>query len=222
MRGRGSYMKDRTLTVKGTGHASLPPDYIEISLYLEAKAEQYDQVIQLSEIKLEQLRHCLQQVGISKSDLKTTNFTLDTDYEQVKDEQGNYVRVFRGYVVRHHLKLGFHLDNEKLAIIIQAISTCPAHPEFSIQYQLKDQIELKSLVLEEAVKNATHLAKVLADEAKVTLGPIQMINYDTMDISYQPREVMYNEINDYSVALMDLQPEDISATDTVTMVWELV
>ena len=49
-----------------------------------------------------------------------------------------------------------------------------------------------------------------------------MINYDTMDISYQPREVMYNEINDYSVALMDLQPEDISATDTVTMVWELV
>lgn len=46
-------MKQRTITVKGTGQASLPPDYIEIPLYLESRDEQYDQAIELASQKLE-------------------------------------------------------------------------------------------------------------------------------------------------------------------------
>lgn len=215
-------MKERTLTVKATGQASLPPDSIEISLVLEVKAEQYEEVIQRSKIKLEQLRYCLQQVGVSQSDLKTATFTVDSDYEQVKDEQGNYVQVFRGYVVRHYLKLDFIFDYEQLARIIQAISTCPAHPEFSIHYQLNDELKLTSLALEEAVKHATHLAKGLAAKANVTLGAIQQIDYDAVNHTYQPRQLMSNEIKDYTAALMNLEPEEIKLTETVTIIWALV
>ena len=92
-------MKQRPITVKGTGQASLPPDYIEIPLYLESRDEQYDQAIELASQKLEELQHCLEEIGFKKEDLKTSSFTVDTDYEQVTDEEGNYVRVFRGYIV---------------------------------------------------------------------------------------------------------------------------
>ena len=126
-------MKQRTITVKGTGQASLPPDYIEIPLYLESRDEQYDQAIELASQKLEELQHCLEGIGFKKEDLKTSSFTVDTDYEQVKDEEGNYVRVFRGYIVRHRLTFGFDFNHEKLGDVIQVISNCPAHPELSIQ-----------------------------------------------------------------------------------------
>ena len=221
MKGRGFKMSHRLLTVKGSGQASLPPDYIEISLFLEAKAEQYEEVVLIAQTKLEQLRECLKAVGISTTDLKTTSFNLDTDYEQVKDENGNYVQVFRGYVIRHRLKLGFPLDNKKLGIVVQAISHCPSYAEFSIKYLLKDQNQLKALMLADAVKQATNQAQVLAKSANVTLGPIQTIDYGTVDLPFQPREIMYNELDNYSVALMDLQPEDITATETVTIVWEI-
>lgn len=215
-------MRNRTLTVKGVGQASLPPDYIEIPLYLETRDEQYDQAIELANRKLEELRTCLESVGFTKEDLKTTSFNVDTDYEQVKDEEGNYVRVFRGYVVRHRLKFGFDFDNERLGEVIQVISDCPAHPEFSIQYQLKNESELKSLILQDAVKNATEQANVLALAAGVTLGPIEAIEYDWMNVTYQPRQLMLSESTDYSMAMMDLQPEDIRDTDYVTVVWELI
>lgn len=215
-------MQQRTITVKGTGQASLPPDYIEIPLYLESRDEQYDQAIELASQKLEELQHCLEEIGFKKEDLKTSSFTVDTDYEQVKDEEGNYVRVFRGYIVRHRLTFGFDFNHEKLGDVIQVISNCPAHPEFSIQYQLKHESALKSLILQDAVKQATEQANVLAQAAGVTLGPIQVIDYDWSTISYQPRELLLSESANYSMAMMDLQPQDISATDYVTIVWELI
>ena len=58
--------------------------------------------------------------------------------------------------------------------------------------------------------------------AGVTLGPIQVIDYDWSTISYQPRELLLSESANYSMAMMDLQPQDISATDYVTIVWELI
>lgn len=215
-------MNQRTITVKGTGKASLPPDYIEIPLYLESRDEQYEQAIELASQKLEELQQCLEGIGFKKEDLKTSSFTVDTDYEQVKDEEGNYVRVFRGYIVRHHLSIGFDFNTEKLGEVIQIISDCKAHPEFSIQYQLKSEAALTSLILEDAVKQATRQANVLAQAAGVTLGPIQAIEYDFSTLSYQPRELLLNESANYSMAMMDLQPQDISATDYVTIVWELI
>ena len=140
----------------------------------------------------------------------------------MKDEEGNYVRVFRGYIVRHRLTFGFDFNHEKLGEVIQVISNCPAHPEFSIQYQLKNESALKSLILQDAVKQATEQANVLAQAAGVTLGPIQVIDYDWSTISYQPRELLLSESANYSMAMMDLQPQDISATDYVTIVWELI
>ena len=215
-------MRNRTITVKGLGQASLPPDYIEIPLYLETKDEVYTRAIELANTKFEQLQTCLNQVGFENVDLKTISFNVDTDYEQVKNEAGEYVSVFRGYVIRHRLKIGFDFNQQKLGEVIEVLSKCPARPEFSIQYQLKSEAKLKSLILQDAVKNATEQANVLADAAGVDLGPVQAIDYDWVNDPYQPQELMLNENLDYSVDMMNLQPEDIKASYYVTLIWELL
>lgn len=215
-------MGKRLMTVKGVGKASLPPDTIQINLYLESRAETYDKTLELASTQLEQLRMCLAKEGFTKSDLVTTQFSVDTDYESVKNEEGDYIRVFKGYIVRNYLKITFPLNNARLGRIIETLSHCDAHPEFSIHYLLKDEQELKSLLLKDAVQNATQNAQTLALAGGITLGEIISIQYDWTDIQYITREFNLTEAVSYSAAQIDLQPDEISASDSVTITWEIV
>lgn len=214
-------MNQRTLTVKGTGQASLPPDTIQLDFYLESRAETYEETIELAGTRLEQLRSCLESVGFEKSDLVTTNFSIDTDYESIKNEAGDYIRVFKGYIVRHYLKLSFPIDTNRLARILEQLSTCEANPEVSIHFLLKDDTKLKELLLEDAVKDATQKANILAHAAGVRLDDILSISYDWTDIQYKNRDLMLTEAVAYSAAAIDIEPDMISASDTVTMIWEI-
>ena len=168
-------MEQRTLTVKGTGQASLPPDTIQLDFDLESKAENYDETINLAGTRLEQLRSCLANVGFSKSDLVTTNFSVNTDYESVKNEEGEYIRVFKGYSVRNNLKLSFPIDTHRLAMILEQLSACEANPELSIHFLLTDDTKLKELLLQDAVADATQKANILALAAGVRLDDILAI-----------------------------------------------
>jgi hypothetical protein len=214
-------VEERTLTVKGTGQASLPPDTIQLDFDLESKAENYDETINLAGTRLEQLRSCLANVGFSKSDLVTTNFSVNTDYESVKNEEGEYIRVFKGYSVRNNLKLSFPIDTHRLAMILEQLSACEANPELSIHFLLTDDTKLKELLLQDAVADATQKANILALAAGVRLDDILAITYDWSNIVYRNREMMLEESVAYSAAAIDIQPDNVSASDTVTIVWEI-
>ena len=214
-------MGKRFMTVKGVGKASLAPDTIQIDFTLEARAESYDQTINYATQQLEELRNCLSQLGFMKSDLVTTQFLVDTDYESVKNEEGEYIRVFKGYIVRNNLKLSFPLDNKRLGCLLEQLSQCEAHPEFTIRYLLKNDQELKALIIQNAVQHAINNAQILAASSEVLLGEIISIEYDWSTIAYQTREFNLTEASSYSVAQIDLQPDLITASDSVTITWKL-
>lgn len=52
---------------------------------------------------LEQLRAVLTAIGFAKDDLKNADFRVGTEYESVRDADGNCRQVFAGYCVRHQL-----------------------------------------------------------------------------------------------------------------------
>ncbi len=209
------------MTVKGVGEASLAPDTIQIDFNLEVHAESYDQTINYAAQQLQELRNCLSPLGFTKEDLVTTQFLVDTDYESVKNEEGEYIRVFKGYTVRNNLKLSFPFDNKRLGCLLDQISQCEAHPEFSIRYRLKNDQELKALIIQKAVQNAIQNAQLLATASDVLLGEIISIEYDWSTITYQTREFNLTEASSYSVAQIDLQPDLITASDSVTITWKL-
>lgn len=214
-------MGKRLVTVRGTGEASLAPDTIQINLTLEARAEVYEEAIQLAATQLEELRLCLAKEGFTKSDLITTQFSVNTDYENVKNEAGEFIRVFKGYIVRNQLTLAFPINNERLGRVLRTLSQCESHPEFSIQYLLKDDQELQALVLKDAVNNAKQNAQTLARASGITLGEIVSIQYDWSNIQFKNREFVLTEAVNYSVAQIDLQPDNITASANVTIVWEI-
>lgn len=214
---------DRVITVKGRGNVSAPPDWIKITMSLEAEDIDYHKTMDMAAMQLKELRSCLLEYGFKKQDIKTASFNIDTSYENIKDSQGNYKRIFKGYRCSQKLYIGFEADNKKLSKILFALSYCEARPEFSIKYQIKDQKSLKEEMLKNAILDAKEKSKVIAEAAGVEIGHIIRIDYDWGEIRFQREEFDYLKEASFepSIASIDIEPDNIEASDTVSVVWEI-
>lgn len=114
----------RTITVKGIGKASAKPDYVVFSMTLESKHKDYDKAMDMAADHIQQLNETLCGIGFEKGSVKTTNFSVRTDYDRVKDRNGNYQNVFCGYEVTHNLKLAFGFDMGRLSLALSANLKC--------------------------------------------------------------------------------------------------
>ena len=210
----GGVMK--TITVKGIGKVSAKPNLIVVSLNLESEDKDYEKTMNLSAEKIDSLNKSLAQIGFSKDELKTTNFNVRTRYENVRDANGVYKNVFKGYVCSHNLKVEFDFDMQQLA-----------KPELSISFTVKDPTKISQELLKSAAKNAKEKAKILCSASNVKLGDLVSIDYNWGEID------VYSN-TDYKVEAkclmnsgaglsnIDIQPDDVSVSDTATFVWEIV
>lgn len=217
---------DRTITVKGTGHVSVKPDLIVVSMTLETENRDYGKTMEFAAGKIELLNNSLEKIGFEKKSVKTTNFNVRTDYENVRDNKGNYKSVFKGYVCRHNLKVEFGFDTGLLAKVLSAVSECMAAPELSIAFTVKDPSFISEELLKSAAKNAKEKAEILTLASGVKLGELTSIDYNFGEIN------VYSD-TDYKVGSrmmkaeaclnsVDVEPDDISVSDSATFVWEIL
>ena len=206
----------RTITVKGTGNVSARPDYIILSLNIEANSKNYDLAMSEAAERIEKLQGVAVRVGYRKEDLKTTSFDVQTRYENVKDRQGNYKREFAGYACSYRLKLAFDFDSKQLAKVISAIADCGAQPELSIAFTVKNPARVSEELLINATENARAKAEILckASGSTLVLNVFSRTSYDVEDC-IQPLMAMSK------CAAPEIEPVDIDVTDTVAFTWEI-
>lgn len=168
----------RTITVKGMGRVTTAPDYVVISMSLEAHEKNYEATMGLAANKIEQLNASLVEIGFEKKSVKTTSFNVRTDYDRVKDKNGNYSSVFNGYICNHRLKVEFDFDTKRLARTLYAITKCLANPELSISFTVKDPSAVNTELLKSATINAKEKAQILCEASGVELGQLLTIDYN--------------------------------------------
>ncbi|CZQ89239.1 SIMPL domain-containing protein [Trichococcus collinsii] len=216
-------MEISSMTVKGKGSASAPPDAIAISLQLEGIKDTYELAMQHAALELEQVRETLLPLGFSKKEIRSTHFSIDSAYEHRNDFRGENKRYFLGYRYRNDLKIIFENDSKRLGEILWALSTCEASPEFSVYFFLQNRQAVEQALLEDAVRDAKGKAQILAAAGGVMLGKILSIDYDWGEIEVRSRVYAASAKMAYdSTPMIDLEPEDISNSDTVTVVWEIL
>ncbi len=211
----------RKLTVRGSGKASVPPDWIVINIDLVASEYNYADTIKAATRQLAQLRESLYSVGFKKEDIKTKRLNVDTVYSRYKDKSDNYQRVFQGYKANHDLYIAFDIDNDRLGRIIKAISESEAEPEFSIEYTVKNKNKVKYQLLKNAVADARKKAEVLTEAAGVSLGLVLRIDYDWTEVRFHHNYGINESMSMLKEDSMDIMPDDIDAADNVTIVWSL-
>ena len=216
----------RTITVKGMGRITTSPDYVVISMSLMAQDNDYEETMELAAKKIEYLNASLEEIGFEKKSVKTTNFNVRTDYERVKDRNGNYKSVFNGYICSHRLKVEFDFETKRLAQTLYAISKCLAEPELSISFTVKDPSAVNKELLKSATINAKEKAQILCEASSVELGQLLTIDYNWGELNIVSHtDYMLEEkcmaMPVGGLADIEIEPDDIDVSDTATFVWEI-
>ena len=106
-----------------------------------------------------------------------------------------------------------------------ALAHAAAEPELSIGYTVSDPEAAKAQLLERAVEDAKNKAAVLAKAAGVTLLHIQTIDYawQNTDLSVYPmqRNLLCKAEASADTFDLGIEPDDIEASDTVTVVFTI-
>lgn len=216
-------IRERTITIKGVGQASAKPDSIVISMSMVTLDIEYEKAMNLAASRISELSEAIQSVGFEKDELKTTNFNMDTRYESVKNRDGTYRRVFKGFAVSHDLKVTMDMDTKRLSKVLFVIAGNSAHPEMNISFTIKDPTAIKDELLKSVAENARRRAEVLCSATGATLGELLAIDYNwgEVDIYSRTSYCLAEETLAMPARSIDFEPDDISLSDTATFVWEL-
>ena len=215
----------KTIRVTGKGQIKVHPDMTRIVITLKDRYKEYSEALRHSAEDTESLRDILNDLGFERSALKTLRFDVEAKYEY-KDEK-RYKRYFDGYEYEHTMKVEFESDNKLLGRVLYALANSPVSPEFQIGYFVKDQEAAKNTMLANAVADAREKATVLTQSAGVILKNIQTIDYSWGEVRFESRLMecasggaCYSPTPDGCYD-MDIEPDDIDASDNVTVIWEI-
>ena len=216
---------DKILKVSGRGKIRLRPDTICAEITLQGTDEVYSEALRRAEEQLKEIKTAVASAGFAEADLKTSDFRVDTKYENVRTEKGEWTQKFVGYQYTHVLKLRFSADNARLGAFVAALAACSSDPVFSFSYTVANAEEAKEWLLREAVKDFEKKALVLAQAACVELAGIREIDYSwgEKDFSVRPVQPMRLKAAEAVPAAfsLDVTPDDIEISDTVTVTWEI-
>lgn len=218
---------ERTIRVTGKGRLSVRPDTTRLILTTEGIQATYDRALEQSAAMTEELKKLFVGFGFQKNDLKTLAFHLSAEYESYQDRDKSWKKRFEGYKYIHRMKVEFLADNKRLGQILYALGHAAVRPEIQIEYTVADPEKCKNELLADAVADSVRKADVLAKAAGVALGDIVNIDYSWAELEFVSRpmnSMMLEECcmrsceDSYDI---DINPDDIDATDSVTVVWAL-
>jgi len=219
----------RTIKVTGKGKISVKPDMVRLVITLSNVAPIYEVAITESAERKDQLSGALSHLGFEGDALKTLFFNVNTQYESYQDQDMSWKQRLVGYQYTHRMKLEFPSDSVLLGKALMAVAHCPGQPEFSIQYTVADLEKAKNELLAKAVADSKEKAVVLCQAAGVQLKNIMSIDYSWGEIDFVTKPVNEMMLCDYNAKAMrsvesidlDIDPDEIEVTDTVTIVWEI-
>ena len=221
---------ERMIKVTGKGNLKVRPDMTRITITLEGQNKEYDKTLERSSNDIEALKDILENQGFDRSDVKTLMFNVDTRYESYQTRDKSWRERFVGYEFKHVVKVEFDSDNTRLGKILYALANAKEiHPDFRLSYTVKDPEASKNELLGKAVADAKAKAKVLTMAAGVSLKEIKNIDYSWGEIQFEYAPMHWDMICNTVMAAecdgsfdMDIEPDDIEVSDTVTVVWEII
>lgn len=216
----------RTIRVTGKGSVSVKPEITCLKITFEGVYKDYEETVKQSAEKTKLLREAIEKSGLPGEDLKTKDFSIDSEYERYRDHNNDYKKRFIGYKFYHRTEIQFPNDNKMLGRILYELSVCSVKVEFSIDYTVKDKDSVKREALKRAVENSRLKAEIMTTAAGVKLGEVQSIDYSWGEINIRTSPIEMLQMSSKSILAepsydIDIEPDDIDVADTVTIIWEI-
>ena len=103
-----------------------------------ADEEDYDRAMEQAAYQSGALTDAIKALGhLRLRARKTTRFNASTNYESIRDRDGNYRQVSAGYQCSQGFRLAFPLDMKRLGQVLSTIAGSGTQPELHIAFTVK-------------------------------------------------------------------------------------
>ena len=220
---------NRTISVKGKANITAPADITGVRVSAKGHEDTFEKAINAMTQCTVKLKDAIEAAGIPRKDLKTSDVSVKQAYRKVKkgvDKYGDdkFEDVADGFDYYQNIKFEFPNDNEKLAKSIGGILDCKIEPRIEFYFRSSDVEGMKNRALADACRNAKTEAETIVQSVGARLGKLLSVERNVRR-SYDDEDYMVCNIaapirasNDI---IMDVDPEDASVFEDVTMVWEI-
>ena len=203
------------LTVTGQGVADVVPDMARISLGVTKDAPEAPAALEGVAEVAQAIFARLEAVGIAPRDMQTAQVSLAPRYDYNRNSDGP--PKLTGFTASTTLAVQVRALDQ-LGAIMSAVTQDGANQLNGLQFDVQDRASAEDAARADAVKDAMARAKVLADAAGVTLGPIISIHEGGARAApVYGRMTMEAAQSDMPIAAGELE-----IGSSVTMVFELL
>jgi uncharacterized protein YggE len=173
----------RTISLSATGTVKTEPDKVYITTGVTSEARSARDALDKNTAAMAEVIKALKAEGIPGKNIQTINFSVQPVYEQHKEDSSPFIA---GYRVVNSVSIDLN-DTKKLGTILDKVVSLGANTIDSIEFSVDDPETLKDDARRRAIENAKANAKVYAEAAGVTLGPIfTIVEEDAFMPRYAP------------------------------------
>jgi len=207
-------MTEAVIRVQGRGEVSAEPDLVVLAFQVRGEDTAYGEAVARAARLVDRLRGGLEAQGIARTDLKTTNFGVEADYQWLEEQKQ---RVFRGYVATHglRLELGRTVD---AGAVLDAIAREAPGVEVRVSFEIRDRQGFRQRLLAAAVASARQNATTIAAAADLRLGAVVGIEYGWTEVRYESTlRLEAPTLSKMAEPATSFEPEEVRGRESVTI-----
>lgn len=217
--------EQRTISVTGKGEVKLQPDVTQLTVEVRSQHPNYQQAYAVAEHNLAQLSEIVDACGLDRSLPKTTYFNIVQRNQPKYDEHRNYLGEERvGYELQQNIRLDLGMDKALLTKLVRAIGKQMIDVEIQIAYTTRDPKPAQLQMLEKAVADARAKAEIMVQTAGCKLDKVASIRHSEQSARpyVQTRKLAAGaDMLFCTNESLDINPDDITTSETVTIVWNI-
>jgi len=218
-------MEENMIRVTGSGTIHVEPDVTRIELSLVSIHDSYEDAYKQAQNDTDKLKKIMEELKLDVTLPKTKSLDINKKTKSDYDRNNHYIgEIFLGFELSHNVKIDLGMDNVLLNNLVRLIGKKLKQAEINIGYTVKDPRPTQLKMLERAVKDAKEKAGIMAKACGCKLCAVYHIDYSVneLHIYSQARNIHgADEAICCEESSLDITPEDLAVSDTVTVVWYL-
>lgn len=209
----------REITITGTGKIYVVPDIATVDISMVNTGNEKSDIplmIQKNADDMNDLISDLKALGIDEKDIKTTQYSLEPQYNWTEDEG----RFFTGYEVTNTILVKIR-DFTKIGDVLSKATT-DRHPDSigNISFGIEDPEKARQEAREKAIEQAKAKAESIAKSAGLRLGRVLNV-YDSNSSYYYDAAYEKSSGGGSSAPSPEIQPGQSEITANVSVVYRI-
>jgi uncharacterized protein len=212
-----SFTPARTLTVTAQGKTTAAPDLALIDFSVVTQGQNPTDLSNNNNSKMNAVLQFVESEDIATSDIKTTSYSLQPNYQWDKNTERNYIT---GYTLTQTVEVKVR-DLTKVASVLGGLAPLGVNQIGNVNFTFADENTVLAAARSDAFAKAVEKAKSMASDAGVSLGPVVSVAENTYLPGPLPVYAASAPLGLGAGAVTpNIQPGTEDITDNVTIVYE--